>query len=202
MNAKSTLTQWLADGDLDRTLRGLEWLQRQHLSTLQPDLVLVKGRFQSLQTERDRGTVSEEQLRIEQARIRMAAQNLIEYLPDNWPSAGLEQVQSGAGVAPTPSKSRRSSGTFWGLVIAAAGLLIALLSYLNDRGIFPPKEPTPVEQPAQGAQQPAEKPAETPPPAPSKATPAPKKQTNVTVKDSAEVGILNTGDNPVFNIKK
>jgi Effector-associated domain 11 len=60
MNAKSTLAQWLADGDLDRTLRGLEWLQSRHHPALNTELVLQKSRFQSLQNDRDRGIVAEE----------------------------------------------------------------------------------------------------------------------------------------------
>jgi hypothetical protein len=201
MNAKSTLAQWLANGDLDRTLRGLEWLQSQHRTALDTDLVLQQSRFQWLQQQHNQGVVSEEHYRTELARIRVAMLAILENVPDDWPSAGLEEVRPAAAL-PTKSNTWWRSGTFWTYFIAAAGLLVALLAYLNDRGIFPPRDPAPLVQPAPEVQKPAEKSAETPPVAPVTTGNQPKNQTNVTVKDKAKVGTIITGDSNKIELKQ
>jgi Effector-associated domain 11 len=197
MNAKSILAQWLADGDLDRTLRGLEWLQNRHHPALNTELVLQKGRFQSLQNDRDRDIVAEEHYRIELARIRMALLTMLENVPENWPPTGLENVR------PTVGSTRGRSFNFKKWIAIAAGAMaflaaVAEFSGYSLRDFFEKKASAPASQPAPEIQ----KPAETPAALPSQTEKSPKNQTNITVKDKAKVGTIITGDSNKIDIKQ
>jgi Effector-associated domain 11 len=193
MKAKSILTQWLADGDLDRTLRGLEWLQNRHLAAPDTDLMLQKSRFLSLQNDRDRGTIPEEHYRIEMARIRMAILALVENAPDNWPSAGLEQVRPAAGSM----RGRSFNFKKWVAIAAGAMVFLAAIAEFSGyslRDFFEKKASAPVMQSTQEVEKNIKKPAEMHPVEPVKTENQPKNQTNINVKDKAKVGTIITGD--------
>lgn len=105
---------------------------------------------------------------------------------------------------------RVAGGSFfsknWGKVGAAVVFAIGILANLGDikQAFFDKNQPpAPSEQPAVKPAKPAvQKEIPTEKPTAEKPVAQPKKQTNITVKDSAKVGIINTGDSPVFNIKQ
>jgi len=202
MNAKQTLAQWLADGDLERALHGLRLLQEKwrtkSLGNHEFNAIAQLGRYHTLETARSNGTVSHDNYSAEIARIRGAVAEIIQWLPDDrWLEELATVPPSISAIGSLAIPRQRRSGAFWATLLAALGVLLALLAYLNDMGIFPKKaDPPPLEQPAaHPSAEPLSHPAA---PAPA----APKNQTNIQVKDKAKVGNIITGDSNNIHIKQ
>ncbi len=171
------LQQLIAAGRIDEAIAAL--LQTAADPRAQRDCAQLSGRWQANERARHLGTLSNSEYNLEKDNISMAVLAL------------AEMSQSHPNM-----KRWWQSNTFWMTALAVLGLLVAVLAYLNDRGIWPKKvEPASVVSPRVEP----EKSAEIQPQTPAQTSPAVKKQTNVTVKDKAKVGIISTGDSAVFN---
>ncbi len=130
MNAKKTLSDWLADGDLDRTLRGLEVVYDHQGIKQDDDLVLQKSRYNMIKTSKLNGVISDPDYLLELGKIRHAVLELVNGLAEHWPADGLESVRPGKShPISIPAKSFFSGkiGAFLGVSAVLAVVLIYVL---------------------------------------------------------------------------
>lgn len=93
MNAKETLTEWLADGDLERVIAGLRMLCKNWDDpTLTGDINFQSGRYQDLKNNHLQGLVSQADYQLEMAKIRRSLQETVHHLASHWPADGLEEI--------------------------------------------------------------------------------------------------------------
>lgn len=111
MNAKQTLSQWLTDGDLERTLHGLFLIQKKwrvkSMGNHEFDASFQLGRFNTLKTSHSKGTISQADYSMELARIRETTVETVHWLPEDF---WIEEL---AGVPPTqlPESSKLSGSS-------------------------------------------------------------------------------------------
>ncbi|MCA0237934.1 MAG: carboxypeptidase-like regulatory domain-containing protein [Bacteroidetes bacterium] len=129
MNAKQTLLNWLASGDIDRVLRGIDFVNDREGIKSDDVLVTQTSRFHMLQSSKAKGIVSDAEFLVELARIREAVLILVNGLGDHWDAVGLESVQPGNksfGIPSTPGASTWRRG----LMYAVLALLLVALMYI------------------------------------------------------------------------
>ncbi len=143
MNAKETLTEWLADGDLERVITGLRIAHKKLGDKgLAQAVDFQSSRYKGLQNNYLKGLINHSDYSIEVAKIRLSLQEVIVGLPDGW---NLEEL---ATVPPTPSDrvttnqpvTTLSESTFWkkmGYVAIVAGILGGFAEFCNFINIFP-----------------------------------------------------------------
>ncbi len=111
MNAKQTLSQWLTDGDLERTLNGLLLIQKKwrvkSMGNHEFDTSFQLSRFNTLKTSHSKGTISQADYLMELARIRETTTETVHWLPEDY---WLEELTN---VPPTqlPESSKLSGSS-------------------------------------------------------------------------------------------
>ncbi len=103
---------------------------------LHTEALALSARFQNFTREKNGGRAEPAWLDAELNRIHAAALDLIERLPEDSEAVTLSHRLT------TPA--RWKSATFWTFFLTILGLLIGLLAYLNDFGVFPFRKPEPV----------------------------------------------------------
>ena len=143
MNAKETLTEWLADGDLERVVAGLRVVnKRLGLKDLAGDINLQSGRYKGLKDNFLKGLVNRSDYSIEEAKIRQSLHGIIDKLAEHWTAEGLETVPPTPNDRVTASQAVTNprESTFWkkmGYVAIVAGILGGFAEFCNFINIFP-----------------------------------------------------------------
>jgi|GEM_PF-1014737 len=143
MNAKATLTEWLADGDLERVIMGLRVVnKRMNLKGLANDINIQSSRYNNLKDSHLKGVVSHSDYSVELAKIRQSLLNIIDKLAEHWTADGLETVPPTLSDRVTASQAVTSprESTFWkklGYVAIIAGILVGFAEFFNFINIFP-----------------------------------------------------------------
>jgi len=128
MNAKKTLSHWIAGGDLERAMHGLELVQDKQGMKQDDDFVLQKSRYNALKSSLLHGTISQADYLLELAKIRQAVLDMVNHLAEHWSAEGLEtippsEVKSTSGAA---KEDNRAAG-IW-KKIGYVGLLLGILA--------------------------------------------------------------------------
>ena len=93
MNAKETLTEWLAEGDLERVLAGLRIIcKKWGDNDLALSVNFQSGRYIGLKNSHLKGLVTYANYSIELAIIREALLDLVGEMTEDWTAEGLETV--------------------------------------------------------------------------------------------------------------
>lgn len=147
MNAKETLTEWLADGDLERVIDGLRVVcKKWGDKDLAGEINFQSARYKDLKNNQLKGVVSYSDHSVELAKIRQALYEIVDGLAEHWTAEGLETVS----LTPSPTPSNRvtashpvtttPASTFWkkmGYVAIVAGILGGFAEFCNFINIFP-----------------------------------------------------------------
>ncbi|MBK7936625.1 MAG: hypothetical protein IPJ82_05835 [Lewinellaceae bacterium] len=93
MNAKETLTEWLAEGDLERVVSGLRIVcKKWGDKDLAAAINFQSGRHNDLKNSHLKGLVSHADYSIELAKIRQSLSGMVGNLAEHWTAEGLETV--------------------------------------------------------------------------------------------------------------
>lgn len=143
MNAKETLTEWLAEGDLERVITGLHIIcKRSGHKDLAGDINYQSGRYKKLKNDHLKGLVSYSEYSIELAKIRQSLHEIVDSLAEHWTSDGLETALPTPGDRVTGSHAVPASreSAFWkkiGYIAILAGILGGFAEFCNFINIFP-----------------------------------------------------------------
>lgn len=143
MNAKETLTEWLADGDLERVVAGLRIVcKRWGDKDLANDINFQSGRYKNLNSNHLKGLISHSDYSIELAKIRQSLHAIVDNLAAHWTADGLETIPPAQSERMTGSRPLTTSRepTFWkkmGYVAMVAGILGGLAEFCNFINVFP-----------------------------------------------------------------
>jgi hypothetical protein len=203
MNAKETLLQWLADGDLERALKGLLLIQKQRntvsLEESGFDAFLQSSRFNTLKNSHSKGAVAQADYSVELARIRETVTAAIRSLPEDCWAEGLASLPPSD---PAPVKNADLPRPSWKKWAAAAAAALGVLAAAAEFSGYSLRDFFQEEKPVEPVQQPVLK--DTLPPAPI-AQPQPaqgKNNVKIEVKDKAKVGNIITGDSNKIEVKQ
>lgn len=134
MNAKETITEWLADGDLERVIAGLRIVSKKWGDKdLAGDINFQSGRYKGLKDNFLKGLVSRSDYSIEEAKTRQSLQNIIGKLAEHWTAEGLEAVPptSSDRVTASHSVTVPRESIFWkklGYVALIVGIISGLVA--------------------------------------------------------------------------
>lgn len=132
MNAKQTLSQWLTDGDLERTLNGLFLIQKKwrvkSMGNHEFDASFQLGRFNTLKASHSKGTISQADYSLELARIRETTMETVHWLPEDFWLEELASLQPSeainVGVTRSHSDITPRRWKQWAIILG--GILAAL----------------------------------------------------------------------------
>ncbi|MDX1907394.1 MAG: hypothetical protein SF053_10205 [Bacteroidia bacterium] len=138
MTAKSTLLGWIAEEKLSQVLQGLLGLAEKYKDDeLLRDATFQSGRLKALEKKRLDGILSSEEGNLETAKIRQALLHIVQVIPDDWVSEGMEN-QSATPVVPTKTNWKKYAAYIAAAIALLAG--IAEFSGYSLRDIFGKKE--------------------------------------------------------------
>ncbi len=124
MKGKTTLLNWLAGGDLNKTLKGLDFLARKYeYEQLQNDVTFQSGRLKALEEQRKKDIISPEDDRLETARIRDVLLQMSLGIPDEWSLSGIKIAPT---ITPVPLI------VHWKKMVISAVAMIGVLAGFSE----------------------------------------------------------------------
>ena len=127
MNAKETLSGWLAAGDPERVIAGLRVVNKKmQIKEIALDVDLQSGRYQNLKKNYLNGVVSYADYSIELSKINQSLQTNINFLPEDWIVEELNEVAPSSGRILSRSKLGWKR---WEIVLGLLALLAAVAGY-------------------------------------------------------------------------
>lgn len=143
MIAKEILTEWLADGDLERVIAGLRVVRKKlGDKDIAQAVDFQSSRYNSLQNSHLKGLIHHSDYSIELAKVRQALQQIIAGLPDDWDVEELKTVLATPSdrVAASHPVATPHEATFWkklSYVAVIAGILGGFAEFFNFINLFP-----------------------------------------------------------------
>lgn len=128
MNAKETLTEWLAEGDLERVVAGLRIVcKKWGDKDLAAAINFQSGRYNDLKNSHLKGLVSHADYSIELAKIRQSLSGMVGSLAEQWTAEGLETVPK-TRFAESPATPRQWWQK-WEYILATLATIAGVTGY-------------------------------------------------------------------------